>query len=958
MTSRGKKKSRSGGKNKKIVEGKGNKVFRVNKVGFGQLLRSKGYSSGYAVDKAVKAIENEILRGYYTTLSKQNCSRFQKGENLGPDFVNKLAEFLEIDPEEIESLRTYIPNNEEEAVAKEKEGQYDSNTSYFLNSLTEYLKEKLEKDIHYQERTLRILQPPETQPGSSILPQEKSFPITEILKKSRNILVIGETGIGKSSLLHRIALSTALNDRIPVYIDLSEPIDVDFLALVDRITANTGSYPKIHHGDEFGLRIQFTKKELESGKFVFLFDHLDQAHPLNEKHIPLVIASIKRFVEQRINRDDLFVICCRTNLDSYYTALVPQFFPVGIEELSDEALSRLLDAKGIHHLHSDNERDSRLLELGRNPQYLQMLIDIIASLPRGRTLAIQNEVDIYNRFVDLHTQRELLRGIISESLDVGKTILGYLAFQLTEPKPRNYITRIEAEKFLRKTIPHVMQDSIGNISVSREEVRKVVHELLLEGLISLSNDRLRLRFVHDSLFEFFVAWHLFEKYGPQNTQALIGGRILQEDKKWDEIIFFYAGLIDDLTPIFRMMSDPDKFPNYHSLCCRCLVVANDIQESAKKDFVEQIVEKFLQGKYQQTQFVIKDSLLQDLLTTASVELREVTDLMLERMNQGNEQTIQRGILGLCFLGVEDKTQSEDQIEVFRITSDKLITYLNEKDWMYDAIIALGKKGGRKAFNELAQLAEHAKKSSDWDLLAHLIFALGWIGSEDAFDVMCKIMSSKELQRLFYRDQRKYCDLFIRFSSTLSGFPSQEAVQLLVKIMIELIYVSDDLHKVIDAIKRNRFSGKTRLLFEKLYDTSLSEQNRLVLAYTIGRVGSDADVEPLLEYAKEKPHPIRIREQALDAIGEIGSEKAIDGLAELLEDENDLDIHYMAYRNAIKIRSSRRESHPVFDKYLRWYISNISEIEGDRMTKRLPSTPGILRFSLQAIKDLSEEKEKN
>jgi len=488
---------------------------------------------------------------------------------------------------------------QEESLAKKSTSEFGKPD--YLNSLKKHLEQELEK-IHYVSRTLRSASDDEgkwIEIGSPGYYEEgKEWTEEEILDSKANFLITGESGIGKTTILQKLRLEAAKKKRIPVYIDL-RGIGRSFEALKKEVLA------------EVYRMLKLSDRDFQKERFVFLFDHLDQA-------VSSMDESIRELVAERTpyGREDQYIVCCRINYDSQFKYLLTSFNLIVIEKLSSLQVWEILEQNDIERFNYISNTNFRLIEFGRNPFCLKLLIEIFKEWKRtGKELDITRETGIYEEYVKVYINSEARKrktGRISPELMKGT--LASLAFRMQESESSGVTLRTESEEYLRIEIPVVAEKC--KIKLEENDIGITIEEIISEGLIYLSPDRNQYLFAHDSLRDFFYAWHLAKNLEEEKALRIILDKmaddafieitypIVMKDlylSKWQRIVTFFAGLKDDATSLLNMIIEKDQaqggiFTDNLGIVSGCVVEAKSISSELLNLIVNKVLGAYLCGK--------------------------------------------------------------------------------------------------------------------------------------------------------------------------------------------------------------------------------------------------------------------------------------------------------------------------------------------------------------------------
>lgn len=495
----------------------------------------------------------------------------------------------------------------------------------YLQSLIKRFQKELE-DICYIPQKLKD---PQTYVKDSVLSQlppplfiEKSevddpSTIEKIFDSQKNFVIIGEAGIGKTTLLKKMELESALKNRIPIYVDLRFDRKKGLKGFIRQIIVQA-----------YSVGLELSKSDFYEQEFLFLFDHLDQA-PFS------TVSDINELIIERKGKKDQFIICCRSELSNYYYHLLGSILV--IEQFDLPSVEEVLRANGIRQLHPQNSANERLLEFARNPYRLKMLIKVYkrAEAKGQESLDITREVELYEHFVreQMESKTEKVTFVRSGFTPIEWKLeaLASLAFAMYGSDRIGFIARTAGENHLHSTITEVARKYYNNISY--ESVNDIIKEILMEDLVVLSSDKKYYLFAHDALGEFFCAWHLAKSCNRGNAQKKILAELGTRHNafrimgpklvflRWERIAIFYTGLVSDATSFIEKILDENRIihdplsrllailevpieeeleevllQNKLHLSSKCVVEAQRVEEKLRDQVIDKLLESYLYGE--------------------------------------------------------------------------------------------------------------------------------------------------------------------------------------------------------------------------------------------------------------------------------------------------------------------------------------------------------------------------
>jgi tetratricopeptide (TPR) repeat protein len=327
--------------------------------------------------------------------------------------------------------------------------------------------------------------------------------LLELVDKPYDVMLIGETGSGKTTALRRIALQIAeeslelgTEGHIPILLSLSDLESADVEGWVRK---------------RCNLLEPYLDNYIRSGRCIFLWDALDEMIYKDEEEYTKKIDALKQFM--RDYSDNHFIWSCRRldyreNLPLQHVEILP---------LSDEQIRQFfynLEKTGgvdvyialLRQLEADRARGGNLWELFRRPLMLELLYMIyIMNRQTGKSGSIpKNRASLFEEFVNILMMRKEKRGgALSHEYppEVLKSELGKLAFAMmsavdsvagSSARSGTSIPIKSAHLYL----PDAREEDLLDMAAASEVILEV------------TPDRLQVRFWHQSLQQYFAAKEL------------------------------------------------------------------------------------------------------------------------------------------------------------------------------------------------------------------------------------------------------------------------------------------------------------------------------------------------------------------------------------------------------------------------------------------------------------------
>jgi HEAT repeat protein len=801
---------------------------------FRDLYLKKGFNSK---DELAKKINKKLKGRGEQGINPQTVDRWVSGET-GLNYVYYFIVGEILGKQEVKDCvkKTTTKRGDvlqEKKEVEEKEEPKDSktlfDTSNYLQSIKEHLEEELNQ-IHYVPRELKIVSKfQRDELGQYPLKQsneDDKWTVKRMLKEGNLLTVIGEPGVGKTTLSDKLnlnstknALKEIPNGRITIYIDLG----IEWKDEPNGFKKNMLGQASNYKGTE-GINLQLSEEQFNENEFIFLFDHLENVQSNG-------IIDINKFVNGRKNnsKQDTFIFFSRINFDKIFEE-IENSTKLIIKEFEINQVKEILYRMGIKALSNRNETNARLLDFGKNPYRLKMLIKIFKDWEKAeKEIEFTREVEIYDEFINVHSVNEFLdQRTNEESIDFKKSILAHLAFRMLELNiPRNF-SRFEAIPYLKK----IIRDENYNVD-------KVMHDIEMEGLIVLSNDRVCYSFAHDTLSEFFCAWHLAKNIGDEERSKIVHSKVGNSkrifDPLWERIIVFCASLMDDATSLINEIlngkrNPDDVFFNNLYLAAECTI---EVKENPfKVKIQERVLDKILEANWFEVWFLRKEfmSALASIGNEKAIEwLLSQLDLVPE-YDQGLCINLLNGknIVGFLISKLESERRSVRLGAV--ITLKKMVTDITLKKQLTEEFIQ-----NEEAIGMLIQRL----KDEDKNIRRITVSTLGHIAFKEAEEPLIKRLEDIENE------------VRIEAVRALKNFKSEKVIKSLVK-RLDIEY----------------------------------EEIREEIAITLREIGSDQTEEHLFKFLDDKVKTVR--KEIIKTLSIIGSEKTVSLLIDRWDDE-DFDI---------------------------------------------------------------------
>ena len=372
-----------------------------------------------------------------------------------------------------------------------------------------------------------------------------------VVRKCKNITVLGEPGAGKSTFLKRVGLESLkqLNSKQGIFENYYIPVFIELKRLNSSEASLNSLIEDEFKGSGFPEGVEFSKALLEQGKLLLLFDGLDEAR-IHENYF--ITDKIQDFVD-RYNKNR-FIISCRT---AAFQTTLKNFNNFLISDFSDTEIEKFI----TNWFHSDLDREEetakRFWSLLKTPEYsatkelahrpllltfLCMVYDRSQHLPGKRSILYKRALDIlleewsadkrithtemYRGF-DVELEKILLSELAYTSLQCGKVFFG-----------EDEIVR-KIKTFVASTL-----DTPKHLNG-----KKILEAIAIQQGILVERAKYVYSFSHLTLQEYLAAKYVSQDY--RRTTFLVENYIEQEE--WREVFLLVSGLIDNSDEFLSMM---------------------------------------------------------------------------------------------------------------------------------------------------------------------------------------------------------------------------------------------------------------------------------------------------------------------------------------------------------------------------------------------------------------------
>ncbi|MEV1246764.1 NACHT domain-containing protein [Nonomuraea sp. NPDC049750] len=409
--------------------------------------------------------------------------------------------------------------------------------------------------------------------------EKKAEPLTpeEALAKFRRIVVLGDPGAGKTTMLRYLALQAARGQLsgkacLPIFVELRRFVRMevpDLLDYVDRAWA-----------DRYGEQDAATLADhvLTTGEGALLLDGLDEvlggesrdaANQIYQKVLQEIDRLAARYPNARI------AVTCRR---AGWRGQLPAFRTLEVLDFDDDQIKEFI----THWFESDPSRadgltralarSNRIHTLSSNPLLLSLIAIVYESdleLPERRSELYKRTISVLLTEWDAHRDiKRFARFTSDRKRDLLEEIAWHFHRQGLAYFPKDELLLMIAEFLPTIAIdaveaPHILAEITEQYGLLKEQAHEVYG------------------FLHLTLQEYFAA-EVAARLGQSAIDVI---RVARHDPWWEEVILLLAGRLHDATPLLLALLSRTAAPSsgeplavnddmFHSdlfLAARCLV---------------------------------------------------------------------------------------------------------------------------------------------------------------------------------------------------------------------------------------------------------------------------------------------------------------------------------------------------------------------------------------------------
>lgn len=400
-------------------------------------------------------------------------------------------------------------------------------------------------DIFIEPKIIHFYEDKETQ-----TPTKKAISVENIIKDKKPLIISGEAGMGKSTLLKRIgeliiqSNVTVVKKNLPLFISATELFDsnYDILKVIELKLLPFFGTSLNELFDEYYITLLIDSID------EFEFEH--QESVIKQVNDLYNLNSIRFILATRITEKSVTIDC----LKSYNTYSIERFNNKQIEMFVNK------------FFYNQNSRAEKLLEALKENRIIEKLpvtplsLSLISILFEENDLEIPATItDIYENFNYLLLGRAMVTSRI-EFIDISfkERILSIYALEILKRKEHYPMTLKEFVKFFSdyyqsKTLP-LKKGTLEDV---------LLYLVNNTGIVYLKNNTY-VCFNHDSFMEYYASVEIFKHQ--RLEQDLYVNNFF--DMNWQNSAVFYAGhskdMPDFLKSINQKLKDSNKLNDYFS----------------------------------------------------------------------------------------------------------------------------------------------------------------------------------------------------------------------------------------------------------------------------------------------------------------------------------------------------------------------------------------------------------
>lgn len=386
--------------------------------------------------------------------------------------------------------------------------------------------EKYQKllDIFIEPKIVHFYEDKETK-----TPLKKNITIDAIIKDKKPIVLAGEAGMGKSTLIKKIGESIIENNKqatkknLPIFISVTELYDsnYDIKTLVEN---------KLAEFFEDNTTILFSKYD-----FTLLVDSIDEFEIEHQKNIVKYLNEL--FTKFKVK----YILATRNSEKSLSIDQLKDWNSYSIARFSNQQIEQFVSRFFV----SEKGRAEKLLDALKENRIIEKLpitplsLSLISILYEENDLEIPATItDIYENFNSLLLGKPLVSSRV-EFIDISfkERILSLYALELLKRKEHNPMKLEEFKEHFKKYYEN------KSTPLKKGTIEEALNYLVENTGVLYLKDNTYVCFNHDSFMEYYAAVEIF-KHQRTSEKDYVTNFF---DTNWQNSAVFYAGHSKDMS---------------------------------------------------------------------------------------------------------------------------------------------------------------------------------------------------------------------------------------------------------------------------------------------------------------------------------------------------------------------------------------------------------------------------
>ncbi len=410
----------------------------------------------------------------------------------------------------------------------------------------------------------------------SAITRQRPVDMRQIVADEQQVVILGEAGSGKTTVLRRIMLDLA-DSGLRAFVNQEDAAIIPFFiklnmlaadqTVADLILASFRSYGIFDFESRDDIKVLLNTTEVASGprpQFVFLLDNLN-ALPSHAD----VRHGFAHFTRNHQNAK--FVITCRLQnyipMTGFKTAVLQKLSGDDVQEFLEKYLGYELGRHVAREIYSDG----RLEELAQSPLALYMFAQIAksrnAELPKNRGVLFTRFTENLLERTDTEWWKIFGRSRGRVPLELRRSVLASLALSMHQNREWAFplsewlgLVNRELRSYRTRCSPEEAE------AVRFVSPQDVTEEIIYSGILYYSTDQEWVEFSHHTIQEFFVA--LAWQNQDVDLESLL--RTTENRRHWMGVMVMLYGISESKEDLFFKILGNGNDYNRIWLAAECL----------------------------------------------------------------------------------------------------------------------------------------------------------------------------------------------------------------------------------------------------------------------------------------------------------------------------------------------------------------------------------------------------